>query len=494
MGCAKGGKKRVSLLSATLLSATCMIGSGWLFSAQLTANYAGNWAFGAWILAALLVLMVGLCLSRVVAFYPVRGALAQSSALSHNSIFGMPFAFANWFGTLMVVATEAQATTQYLSSAIDSSLLIDNHTLTPWGKVLALSILFVYLLINYYGIRFLAKINNVVTVLKIFTPTFAIVVLLIVVFSSDTSGSNFSIDSNQEFGFGSAFSAVIGAGLIYSFNGFQISVAFASEIKHPKRNIPLAVTLSITIMTLVYLALQYAFMASVPNDLLVENGGWQGINFDSPLLDLATLLGLHFLAMILLADSVISPSASGYTYLGASSRILFAMASVGQMPRWLAVLDPVHNLSRRSMLTNWLIAAVVLAHADSWAALMVIVSGYHIVGYMAAPISMGALEPGKRYFGAAVFAVLGVLMITITSSSLLLVCASLSVLICIYASLHIASIGVKKLSVLVLPFIIYLWILYFIQYTWAVIAFSVAFYLLISSKPYVKFCRVYNKL
>ncbi|WP_444931630.1 APC family permease [Microbulbifer sp. SSSA002] len=493
MDCAKDGKARVSLISATLLSATCMIGSGWLFGAQLTANYAGNWAFGAWILAALFALMVGLCLTRIVAFYPVRGALAQASALSHNSIFGMPFAFANWFGSLMVVATEAQATTQYISSAIDSSLLIDNHILTLWGKVLALSILFVYLVINFYGIRVLTKINNVVTVLKIFTPTFAIIVLLIVVFSNDTSGANFSIDSDQEFGFQSAFSAIVGAGLIYSFNGFQVSAAFSSEVRNPKRNIPLAVFLSITIMTLVYLALQYAFMASVPNDLLVKNGGWQEINFDSPLLDLAALLGLHFLAMILLADSIISPSASGYTYLGASSRILFAMASVRQMPGWLAVLDPIHNLSRRSILTNWLIAAIVLAHADSWAALMVIVTGYHLVGYMAAPISMGALEPGLRYFGGIVFVLLSALMITIKPSSLLLVCSSLSVLICIYASLHITSIGIKKLAVFVLPFISYLWVLYFVQYTWLVMVFSAIIYLLISSKTYVKFCRIYNE-
>ncbi|AWF81986.1 amino acid transporter [Microbulbifer sp. A4B17] len=493
MDYAKGGKTHVSLISATLLSATCMIGSGWLFSAQLTANYAGNWAFAAWILAALLVLMVGLCLARVVAYYPVRGALAQSSALSHNSIFGMPFAFANWFGTLMVVATEAQATTQYLSSAIGSTVLIDDHTLTLWGKVLALSILAVYLIINFYGIQLLAKINNVITILKIFTPTFAITVLLIVVFSGDSGTSNFSVDSNQEFGFGSAFSAIIGAGLIYSFNGFQISVAFASEVRNPKRNIPLAVTFSIAIMTLVYLALQYAFMAAVPNELLVKNGGWQGINFDSPLLDLATILGLHFLGMVLLADSVISPSASGFTYLGASSRILFAMASVGQMPRWLAVLDPIHNLSRRSILTNWIIAAIVLANADSWAALMVIVTGYHIVGYMAAPISMGALEPDSRYFGVVVFVLLGVLMITITPSSLLLVCASLTFLICIYATLHISSIGLKKLAVLVLPFIVYLWLLYFVPYTWLIMVLSAVFYLLISSRWFVRFCKIYNE-
>ncbi|WP_444902702.1 APC family permease [Microbulbifer sp. CnH-101-E] len=488
----KGGKKKATLLSATLLSATCMIGSGWLFSAQLTARYAGNWAFVAWILAAVLVLMVGLCLARVVSIYPVRGALAQACAFSYNSIFGMPFSFANWFGILMVVATEAQATTQYLSSAIGSSLLIESHSLTIWGKLLALSILALYLLINFYGIRWLTKVNNIVTVLKIFTPLFALTVLLIVVFTRNHIGSNFSLPSSQEFEFHSAFSAIIGAGLIYSYNGFQVSVAFASEIKNPKRNIPLAITLSIVIITLVYLSLQFAFMEAVPHQVLIENGGWQGLNFASPLLDLATLLGLHFLALILLADSITSPSASGYTYLGASSRILFAMAKVGQMPRWLAVLDPVHNISRRSILVNWVLAAIVLANADSWAALMVIVTGYHIVSYMAAPISMGALEPSTRWFGLIVFILLGLLMQTLQSSSLLLVCASLSVLVSIYAGLHITKAGFHKLIIFTFPFLAYLWSLYFISNIWLIISASAAFYLLISSRYYVEFCKSYK--
>ncbi|QFT54369.1 APC family permease [Microbulbifer sp. THAF38] len=488
----KRGKKKVTLLSATLLSATCMIGSGWLFSAQLTARYAGNWAFAAWILTAALVLMVGLCLARVVAIHPVRGALAQASALSYNNIFGMPFAFANWFGILMVVATEAQATTQYLSSAIGSSLLIENYRLTTWGKVLALSILGLYLMVNFYGIRWLTKINNVVTVLKIFTPLFALTVLLIVVFTRNQTGSNFSLSSNQEFEFHSAFSAIIGAGLIYSYNGFQVSVAFASEIKKPRRNIPLAIILSIVIITLVYLSLQFAFMEAVPHELLIENGGWQGLNFASPLLDLATLLGLHFLALVLLVDSVTSPSASGYTYLGASSRILFGMAQVGQMPRWLAVLDPVHNISRRSILVNWVLAAIVLANADSWAALMVIVTGYHVVSYMAAPISMGALEPNTRWFGLIVFVLLSLLMLTLESSSLLLLCVSLSILVSIYATLHISGAGIHKLIVFTLPFLTYLWILYFVSSIWLVVIVSAVFYLVISSRPYVEFCKSHN--
>jgi hypothetical protein len=37
--------KKMSLFSAILIGVTSMVGSGWLFSAQLTAKNAGNWAF-----------------------------------------------------------------------------------------------------------------------------------------------------------------------------------------------------------------------------------------------------------------------------------------------------------------------------------------------------------------------------------------------------------------------------------------------------------------
>lgn len=37
--------KKMTLFSAVLIGVTSMVGSGWLFSAQLTAKAAGNWAF-----------------------------------------------------------------------------------------------------------------------------------------------------------------------------------------------------------------------------------------------------------------------------------------------------------------------------------------------------------------------------------------------------------------------------------------------------------------
>ena len=39
-----------------------MVGSGWLFSSQLVAQKAGNYAFLSWIVAAIIIVGIGLCI------------------------------------------------------------------------------------------------------------------------------------------------------------------------------------------------------------------------------------------------------------------------------------------------------------------------------------------------------------------------------------------------------------------------------------------------
>ena len=473
--------KKVSLFSATALSATCMVGSGWLFSSQLAAHYAGNWSFLAWVLAALFSLTIGICLSEVVSVYPVAGVTTRSSSLSHNNTFGMPFAFANWFGVMVTVATEAQATAQYISAASKESTLMVDGVLTFYGKSIAIFILAIYLLINFYGVRMLAKVNNVVTVLKIFTPIFAIVVLMLAHFDT----SNFTLSTNGGYGPGSAITALISAGLIYSFNGFQTSVSFAGEIENPKRNVLLSMVLSLVIVTIVYMALELAFMGAVPKDKLA--GGWVSLNFSSPLVNLSLLLGLNFLYLILMADSVVSPSGAGYSYLGSASRMLFAMASEGQMPKWLAKISPKHGFSRRSLFLNFILTAIILSKADSWAALMVVVTGFNIIGYMAAPVSMGAIKPKTRIFGLFVFALISMLMSTIPTHDMILIDGSMTAIMLVYLLIQLRlKMSLGKMSILALPF--YLWAFCIVHNIYLIVAISTIFYILITSRKYVEYC------
>jgi len=484
----KQTSKKISLFSATALSATAMVGSGWLFSAQLNAKFAGNYSFLAWFLAALLVMPVGLCLAQVVSVFPVRGATSRSSALSHNSIFGMPFAFANWFGIMVCVATEAQATTEYLSAALKNTDLISDDGLTLYGKIFALGILFLYLVVNFYGIKLLARVNNIVTVLKIFTPLLTIILFLIARFDK----TNFQPVSSHLYHTWSALEAIVGAGLIYSFNGFQLAVAFASEIQKPRRNVPLSIILSIVVVMFVYMALQFAFMGAVPHEMLC--GGWSSLNLHSPLLNVAMFLELHFLVALLMTDSIISPSGTGYAYLGGSARMFYAMAAEGQMPEWsIGKLNPIYNICRRSLLINWIMIAVVLWNAKSWSSLMVVVTGYNLLGYMAAPISMGAIKPHTRIYGAVIFVILGLIMTTLPRHDLFTMILSLLVLMIIYGGVQLT----KKTDFLVLmslitPFMLYLTMIYLYANLIYIGVVSFLFYLFVTNKRFVDFCKKYK--
>ncbi len=482
-------KQKISLISAIALSITASIGSGWLFSAQLIAKAAGNYSFLAWIFAGVLVILVSICLSRIVSIYPVRGATTRSSSLSHNNVFGMSFAFANWFGIMVTIGAEASATTQYLASAIKSVSLMNANGLTLWGKLLAELILLIYLIINFFGIKIFAKVNNIITIIKIFTPIFVIVIFLVGHFDS----RNFSLVTNNIYSYSSIFPAILGTGLIYSFNGFQIPTAFASEIKNPGRNVLLSMIISITVVTGIYLLLELAFMGAVPHSML--NHGWASINFHSPLLNLALVLGLGFLSNLIIIDSIISPSGVGYTYLGGASRMFFAMAKAGQMPQWsISKLHPVYKICRRSLIINFLLTIIVLWNSNNWSSLMIIVTIYHVIGYMAAPISMGALEPKTRPLGIIVFVVLGILMSTLPQHYLFMTNLSLLIIILIYVTTQIyqAYLNFRNALAFAAPVTIYLWLIYAWHNIYYIVILSALFYILITSKSYIKLCKAHD--
>ena len=294
-------QNKIGLFSVIVIAVTSMIGSGWLFSAQLNAQLAGNYAFIAWMIAAVIAITIGLCFSRLCALFPERGINAKCTSMSHGKDFGMIFAFAIWFGLLAMIPTEAQATTQYLSPFVHVVSLYDDGSLTIAGKIFSLLILVIYFAMNYFGIKLLSKVNNITTVFKVAIPVLLIIVLLAAHFDS----TNFAVDAN-EYSLGTIKTALIGAGLIYAFNGFQVVAAFASEIKNPKRNVPLAIVISILFTLGIYMLLQLAFMGAIPGDMAAN--GWANLNFNSPLVNLAMLLGLNLIVIALIADSIMSPS------------------------------------------------------------------------------------------------------------------------------------------------------------------------------------------
>ena len=382
---------KIGLIGLTAIGIGTMIGSGWLFSSYYAAKLAGPAAYIAWALTAFIILILGLSLAEISFNYPKRGLMARLLVISHNKEFAFICTIATWLGLTAVIATEAEGSIQYLSSlspAISSYLFNSSlHQLTAIGLILSVIMVVIFGLVNFWGVKFLSHSNVALTTAKILIPIITSIAIIIASFTS----TNFSHSQSgfMPYGTSSIFTAMIGAGMIYSFNGFQNIVSFSSEAKNPKKDIPLAMTLSICITLLVYVILETSFIGSLPSNLLDQ--GWSNLNFTSPFVQITMMLNLNLITIVLYADAVISPSGTGLIYTGSTTRMLTGMSEDKQMPSFFKKLSK-YNFSRRSLVFTIILAVAFLLLFKSWAALVSFLSLFYVISYMSIPLCLGKLR------------------------------------------------------------------------------------------------------
>ena len=178
------------------------------------------------------------------------------------------------------------------------------HTLTALGYVVAVLAMAVFVVINYFGIRWFARINNVAVWWKLahHRPGRG-GVLRHRVPRLRTSPATASPPAACT----AIFTAIATGGVVFSFLGFRQGVELAGETDNPRRNVPIAVIGSVLITGLIYVLLQIAFIAAVEPSALSK--GWAGVsgqleNSAGPLASIATTIGLGWLATLLYIDAV----------------------------------------------------------------------------------------------------------------------------------------------------------------------------------------------
>lgn len=289
-------QQKIKLASASFIGISSIVGSGWLFAPYVAAHISGPAAILSWTIGTLIIYLLAMCYAEIATLHPIRGLSAVITTLSHNQYFGFPFAIANWLGIVAVIALEADATVQYLVNIVPSwhHLFFDaTESMTLIGSLLALVFVIFYTLVNFWGIKLLAKANNLITVIKLAVPVITVIILLCAAFhphNFTSAGGSF-----MPYGFTSVIVTILTAGIIVSFNGFQTILSFSSEIHNPTRTIPWALTIAIFVSFILYIVLQVAFIGALPPSFLAH--GWDSFNMSAPIVQLVGILGLNFLLL-----------------------------------------------------------------------------------------------------------------------------------------------------------------------------------------------------
>ena len=165
--------------------------------------------------------------------------------------------------------------------------------------------------------------------------------------------------------------------LIYAFTGFELAAVPSGEIKDPQRDLPRALLLAMGVVAVLYLGIQVVCVGTLP-----------GLGQSSrPLADAARQFAGPAGALVIVAGAVFSILGNLNLQLLACSRIPFAMAEEGALPRFLAAVHPTRRTPHIALLATAVIA-VTLALSRSFLAAVTISSMGRLIAYGATAIAL----------------------------------------------------------------------------------------------------------
>jgi len=398
-------RKTLSLTDLTFIGLGSIFGSGWLFAASHVASMAGPAGILSWVFGGVAVFLLGLVYCELGAALPRAGGVVRYPEYSHGPLLGSLMGFITLIAFSSLIAIEAVASRQYAAAWFPELTQAGGSSPTLLGWMLQFGLLVLFFLLNYFSVKSFAISNNIVSVFKFLVPVLVIVLLL-----SHFNGENMSVQGFAPHGVSGVQAAISTGGIIFAYLGLTPIVSVASEVRDPQRTIPFALILSILLSTLIYVLLQFAFLGSIPTAQIA--GGWAGIDklYALPYRDIALVLGLGWLAWLVVADAVVSPSGTGNIYMSATPRVIYGWArSIGI--KSLTKVDAKSGIPRPALWLSFALSVFWTLPFPSWEKLIGVVSAALMLSYAAAPVAVAALRrsaPGlARPFRVRALAMLG---------------------------------------------------------------------------------------
>ncbi|MGI8459020.1 MAG: APC family permease [Propionibacteriaceae bacterium] len=388
-------KRHIGIVGLLFASVGSIIGSGWLFGALNASKEAGPAAVISWALGALMVLAIALVYAELGVMFPLSGGVIRYPHLAFGSFASYTTGWITWVGASTTAPIEVLAALQYATKYAPFTVEQEVggqtvHTLTTVGYIAAVVLMALFVVVNYFGIRWFARINNALVWWKLFI----IVLVILAFFLAAFHGTNFTSHGFKPQGWHGVFSAIATSGIVFSYLGFRQGVELAGETDNPKRNVPIAVIGSVLITAVLYIALQIAFIGALDPGLLKGGDAWANLNFENsfgPLAALATALGLGWLAVLLYIDAIVSPGDTGLIYTTLTSRLSYAMARNGNAPQRLAKVTD-RGVPLFSLVVTFVVGLIVFLPFPSWQQLVGFITSATVLSFASGPLVLAALR------------------------------------------------------------------------------------------------------
>lgn len=377
-------QRKIGSLGLFWVALSSMVGSGWLFGALYSARLAGPAALIAWPIAGALMLMVALTYAEIATMFPQAGAIVRLPLYTHGKSTSFMMTWFAWLSLITIPAIEVQALLQYASNYLPWLIQKPPHHIA-----VAMGLLALFVLLNYFGVAFFSGLNSLFSFWKMLIPVLTILVITHFAFHR----SNFQAAQGfSPYGWYGVLHAISAGGVLFSLLGFRQVVTMIGEVRHPTTSLPLVLVSSLLVTIILYTGLQLMFIAALPASALTQ--GWANLSFAGdagPFSGLAVLLGVTWLGILLYADAILSPFATGFVYSTTAARMTFTLGQLQHLPSVFGQLNRF-DIPWVGLIVNTLFSASVFFLLTGWQAMAAFLVSAILISYAMGPISLVCLR------------------------------------------------------------------------------------------------------
>lgn len=331
----------------------------------------------AWICGSLVSLVGALTFAEIGSRFPAAGGFYK--IFSH--CYSPRFAFmVNWITVISNAASVAIVA--MIGSGYIASIVFPDLPEQTASQIIGALMIVVLMLINLLGIKISAKVLSGLMILKI------MLLLLLISAVFFVSKEHFATEqvaavTTEEYSPIKAFILCF-IPVFFTFGGYQLTINFGGDIINPKKNIPRAIFIGITIILVLYLAVNYSYVSVLGIEGLANSK-----TIASDVIGAFLGEGMSLAMSIIMFFAVI-------TYVNvsilANPRTYYAMAEDGVMPKSFMRVNEKTQVQVVGVIVFCMFVLVTLFFADSFSKILTYVMFFDSIAFITAVYSIFILR------------------------------------------------------------------------------------------------------
>ena len=350
-------QRKLGLFPATNIVIANMIGAGIFTTSGLLLAGLNDpiLMLVLWVVGGIIAVCGALSYGELGAAMPGAGGEYLFLSKLYNPLFGFLSGWVSFLvGFSAPIAASALGFSEYFCRAVPGlpGWLDKTGTMNPvvTGKLLAVTIILIFTFIHYRGIKYGARMQNILTVLKV-----ALILFFLISGFASGNGDFGNFNEGGKIASGLAGWKTIGLSLMwimFAYSGWNASTYLGAEIKNPSKTLPRSLLYGTGIVIILYLGINILFVYGIEPEQMkgvISVGG----------LVMGNLFGksADILFSLLIAFALFS-SLSAFIIIG--PRVYYSMAKDGLFFKSAAIVHKKFGVPSNSILLQCVIAVILV--------------------------------------------------------------------------------------------------------------------------------------